>query len=74
MMINGTEIVTYRDAIAAGAKRGHTAWSRGYVSRKSKSGDAKLHIAGGRCAGLYFVKLATWRSTQYYVRQYLIFA
>ena len=61
---------SYADAIDnAGWRDGRTAYQRGYVSRKADPRQAPLHRT---TRGEYYVLLASTRSTQYCVRQYLL--
>ena len=50
----------------------HSAWHRGYVSRKLDDLECKAEKYSG-CYGLgYIVDVPSWESTQYCIRQYWI--
>lgn len=63
--------LTLAEALAAGWTLHDSAWSRGYVSRRVDMLKQPLHRAGGTRAGLWYVKVPTTKSTNYYIRQYL---
>lgn len=60
---------TLSEALLAGYKPGRTAWQRGYVSRKQDNSKATVLVARG---GELYVRLPSWKSTYYCVRQYLV--
>lgn len=63
---------TLRDALAQGYTMGEATWTRGYVSRRADPLDAPVHIAGGSRAGQLYVLEASYNSTTYCLRRYLI--
>lgn len=64
---------TYGEAIEMGYSLGDTAWTRGYVSRRSEQvcDDTPIHVAGGSRQGELYVLMPSWESTTYCRRQYL---
>jgi hypothetical protein len=62
---------TYKEALEQGYRPTFQNWERGYISRKADPLDQPVYEAGGKRKGLLFVRLASQRSCQYCVRQYL---
>ena len=63
---------TLRDALALGYSLGEATWTRGYISRRANPLDARVHVAGGSRAGQLYVLEASYNSTTYCLRRYLI--
>ena len=61
--------MTYKEAKQAGWKESYTAYSRGYVSRKT---DVDLQPVVRTRRGKYYVACPAWNTTQYYLRRYLV--
>ena len=64
--------MTYHEALRKGYKLGDQRWHRGYISRRINVDDQEVQEAGGYRRGELYVELPTWRSSSYYIRQYLI--
>lgn len=63
---------TLRDALKQGYTAGEATWTRGYISRRADPLDAPVHVAGGSRAGELYVLEASYNSTTYCLRRYLI--
>ena len=64
-------IKTEQDLIDVNAAVHHTAWSRGYVSRRSDPQDRPANLlTRGRHKGFYRVFTPSWKSTYYCVAVY----
>lgn len=57
--------MTFAEAKKKGIEYHHTAWSRGYVSRKTDIDKHIVHKAGGKCKGLYYILAPSWLSSRY---------
>ena len=69
-----TTPATYGTALAAGWRVHHTAWTRGYVSRKSVVADLPATLTSERSPyrGMLTVDVPNWTSTRYATRVYLV--
>lgn len=61
--------MTYAEVKANGWKDGHTAYAKGYISRKV---DIDNQPVKQTARGWYYIEKPAYNTTQYYVRQYLI--
>ncbi len=68
--------MTYAEAIAKGYREGDCKYSRGYVSRLENNSGIPVKRAGkrGTRAGQLYVELPCYHTTQYHIRQYLVWA
>ena len=63
--------MTYKDAIRKGYRNADSRFHRGYVSRKIDPEKQEVKAAGGSRKGQLYVELPSWKSTRYFIRQYL---
>ena len=60
--------ITVADLKAAGWKEYRTAWTRGYISRKTDIDRQPVNISG---TGEVYFLAPSWESTAYYLRVYM---
>lgn len=65
-------IMLLQDALEAGYTYGDLKFFRGYRSRLIVASEQTVLIAQGTRSGELFVELPSYRSTRYFVRQYLV--
>ena len=67
------ETMTYKQARENGYRHfGESAYSRGYISRKTELTDnTQCYCAGGKQAGKIFYEMPCFDSTQYHIRVYM---
>lgn len=65
--------MTYSQALKLGATVHHSAWTKGYVSRKADIGSLVLLPCNpkGRYKDLQYIDAPSWDSTRYHVHIYL---
>ena len=65
---------TEAEALETGWTYGDQQWANGYASRLSTAKSRGVFQAGrrGPRIGQYYVRKPSWKSTRYYIRQYLI--
>ena len=68
-MITVPTPATYGEATAAGWTHGRQTWELGYVSRRADQDHSPIHYSR---FGEPYVLLASYRSTRYCIRQYLL--
>lgn len=64
--------MTLKQALESGYTLGDTRLHMGYVSRRVNPDEQPVMVAGGSRRGELYVELPNWKSTNYYIRQYLV--